>query len=282
MTQVLRNTAATLKQPFYVDGAPANVGAVTVTIARSDGTALAADAATTFDDVAKTYSFALARQPDLDLLTVTWKRDTSQETVTSTVEIVGGLLFSVVEARAFDGGAMANTTKYTDAAIESARTRITDWIQDATRVSWITRHQRATKDGTGTRHLWLPDREVTAVRAASIDGTALTASELDDVTAYEDGCITRKSGGVWGSGERNVIVSYEHGYPYLRNGVDRMALLWLRRVLVGSNIPDAVTAYTDEAGNNYRIGVPGQKRPSGIFEVDAWLLDNRYDDIVIA
>ena len=66
---ILKNTSSTLEITFSAGDAS---GAVTVTITRADGTALATGAATTNETEAGRYTYLMAPQTELDSLTAVW------------------------------------------------------------------------------------------------------------------------------------------------------------------------------------------------------------------
>jgi hypothetical protein len=277
--RVLRNTGSDIQIEFYVNGTLTDPDgeAGTITVRKADGTVLAGPSPITRVSQGK-YKYALAPQASLNSLSATWAATFGgvSNTVTTYVDVVGAHLFTEAQAREFDGGAMASDTKYPDSAIAKERDRITDLLEENTGVSWIPRFGRATLDGNDRCEIQLPHVQVLKVLSVKVDGTAFTSDELNDLVPYPDGGLVRKQLGTWPKGHRNIVVEYEHGHERTVDGVDRIALLWLRRVLVKTNIPDAVTSYTDQEGNTYRVGVAGAKRPSGVFEIDAWI--NRHDE----
>jgi hypothetical protein len=276
VSQFLRNTSATLENIFYVDGtATAADGAVTVTVLKADGTTLSSGAASL---VGTTYRYLVTPQANLNFLTITWTGTFSGvvQSIATHAEVVGNFLFGEAEARAFDGAAMSSATDYPDVEILSARTRITDALESYTGVSWVPRFKRVTLDGTGATELMLPSLRPIRLLSVTVDGTAYTAPQLADIDLYASGVIARDTLGRFTSGGRNVVVEYEHGYEYPVDGVDRIALTWLRNDLIRSNISDRSTNFIDDSGN-YQLAVPTADRPTGIPMVDAWVEAHSYN-----
>lgn len=268
---MLRSTGAKLDVTFSAGDAD---GAVTVTVSRADGTAIATDAAATNEAAAGHYSYTLAPQDDVDRLTLEWTGTFSGAvtTVTTHAEIVGGHLFTVAEARAFDDTALSDTVKYPDATIRTVRDGITDFFEAVTGVSFVRRYGEATVDGPGGADLWLSVKQLHALLSASVDGTALTSDELAEVEVYESGRLYRANewAGGWGSTHRTVEVAYEHGYESVPWEIHRAALVLARYSLVTSDVSDRTISWSNELGT-FRQSFAGPGRPTGIPAVDAAL-----------
>ena len=72
-----------------------------------------------------------------------------------------------------------------------------------------------------------------------------------------------------------VVIEYEHGWDYLRNGVDRVGLKLLLDRLISTNIPDRATSFNDELGNISLVTQGGGfKNPTRIPEVNQWIEEN--------
>lgn len=268
--KLLKQTGATLSVTFYSDGAVADPGVVTVTITKADGTAIATNAATSGTGAAaRTYT--LAPQDKLNRLTAVWSGTVGgvATKITTEAEIVGGFVFTISQARAFDGAKLTSTSTYPTDDIIVARDRICDNLETLTGVSWVPRFEREELDGDGTDTLLVSKYHPTEVLSASIDGTALTSAELADLKVYKDGRIKRKTLGTWTEG-KDVVIEYVHGFEYLKDGVDYAALRWLVHQIVGTNLPRTAIQQIDNLGT-FRMSTPGEKYPTGIPEVDAWL-----------
>lgn len=270
VTRIVRDTPAKVTLTTYRDGTATDVGTITLTATKADGTALFTNQPVTDNgNGTYDYSFTAAQTAALNILTLTWS-EAGGESYTTYVEIVGGHLFTEAEARAFDNTAMSNATKYTDAKIAEERDRITDLIEQWTDVSWIERFKREQLTGDGSTELLLSRHQVNTVVSATVEGTAQTVGDIDVDTVT--GLLTHKTStwtGPTAAYPRNVVVEYEHGYKQLRDGVDRIALLLLRNRLVPSSIADKATTYSDETGTFRLAG-----GPSGIPEVNDWIRDH--------
>lgn len=269
---VLKNTQATLAIDFTAGAA---TGAVTYTVTDADGTAVTSGSAT--HGTAGAYSFTLPPQTAVKSLTIVWTGTWGgvAQSLTTYAEIVGNHLFTIAEARAFDNAALASVTDYPEADIRAARAGIADFFESVTDVSFIPRYGRKVLDGPGARDLWLPVKQLRTLLAASVAGTAFTASEIADVEVYEYGKLYRPStwdSYVWGEGaaRRNVTVAYEHGYQSVPWDIHQAALVYLRYLLVASDISDRTVSWSNELGT-FRQAVPGRLYPTGLPSVDAAL-----------
>ena len=274
----------TLTHSWYVDGTATDVGAVTIGVTDALGAVVVAAGTATTNNSDGTYSYSLADQTAVKLLTVTWTDVDTTNDQTDTLEVIGGTLFTENQARTFDSSALTSTSAYTDAAIWAEHLRIADLLERWTGRSWIPRYRYAKFDGTGTRELYLDDAvwsaggsggqgadmDVQSVIAATIGGTAITAGNIQIMPSY-----LFRTDGNWTAGSsttrQNVALQYEYGVPHLTDGVDRIALLLLRDRLVPSAISDRATSYTDELGT-LRFETPGRfGNVSTIPEVNEWV-----------
>jgi len=275
-TTVLKNTGPiTLTKIWYEDGAQVDGGDVNVVIVDASGDVVQAStsATKTGSESSTSYTYSLAIQTTVNRLTVTWTRVDTGAVLTDTVEVVGDRLFSLTDARAFDGGALASTSLYTNATILQARDEITDLLEDWTGVSWIRRHARYDLPGSGTSKLRLRDFFPTQVIAASIDGTAQT---VGDIVIAGHGPFLLHTTSTWSAPTAtdplNVTVEYEYGRQDAPDGVNRVGLLLLRDRLVPSAIPDAAISFQDEGGAYQMVREGGPMRNiTRIPEVNAWL-----------
>ena len=282
---LLKNTTGRIEVTVYVDGTAtaADSGTPTITVTRSDGTALAtAQNVTTSVAGVLYYDLTPAQCNRLDTLTAeitgTWSAGT--QVFTHTVEVRGAHLFTVAEARAFDAAALASTSTYPTGAILDERERIAAVLEEWTGISWIPRHERVTLPGTGSPDLALPHRFVTQVIAATIGTTSVSTT---DITIKETpGVLTYEAASGWtkpqASNPQNVTVEYVHGRDPRYTGADRIALLLLRDRLVKSDIPESALSVAGEYGSISLVQPGGPMRNvSRIPEVNAWVALHRIE-----
>jgi hypothetical protein len=222
-TRVERGKSASIDQPFAVDGVLTDAdGAVTVTITRQDGTALATGAATT-KPVGTTgvYRYSLAAQTNLDLLTLTYTGTWSGavQTEVQHVEIVGDFILSLSECRGLDARfAAAATPLISDADIRRVRAEVEDAIEAEAGAAFVPRYARETISGRGGNGLLLGHtypRTVRSVRSytAAATYTAWDSTQLAAIT-YDDSGLLGSWTDAYTYGTRNLVVEYEHGlYP---------------------------------------------------------------------
>lgn len=268
---ILVDTQATLEITFSAGDAAGNV---TYVVTDSEGAAVASGTANNETEAGR-YTFVLAPQPMVANLVVAWTGTWGgvPQTLTTTAEIVGAYLFTLAEARAYDKAVLGNATVYSDAAIRAARVGITDFFQEITGVGFVPRYGRAVLDGDGGRELKVQDfGHVDELLYASVNGTALTAPELAEVSVYPEGRFYRPAG--WprsaDGSRRNIVLGYEFGAHQAPWDVHEQALVLLRYTLVPSDISDRTITWTNELGT-FRQAVPGEKYPTGLPSVDAML-----------
>ena len=206
-------------------------------------------------------------------------------------------LFAVADARSFiDSGLMplADTGTFTDAAITAAEVVVRKRFEAACRTAFIPTAVTESLDGTTSNVLRVshknPTREVPrqplTVSAASIDGTALTATELAAVKAHPDGRLVRTDGLTWSSStgyqDLAVSVTYVYGWTAVPDLIERAALLYCVRILAQGELPLGAADYA-EGGRAVRFPYPGV-RPhwTGDDEVDSILAEYEEDRVIIA
>lgn len=262
--QILRGTPAQLSQSWYVDGTIVDPGSVTVHVTNAAGTDVKAAGTSTSGSgaAARTVALTTSDTANLDVLTVVWTSATYGD-ITEVVEVVGDLLFSEVEARAFDGGALASTSDYSDADIANGRSAIDEAFASICGKPFGLHYRLVTLDGDGSATLLLPNIRVSSVRSieyrdsGGTTWTAFTSSELADVFVRPGGLLYRETLGTFPAGVQNIRVGYEHGHTPIPLDVRRAALMVLRDALRGSNIDDRATSYTDEMGSRTFVVTAG-------------------------
>jgi hypothetical protein len=273
LIRVLVTSRVTLSHTFYAGETPTDAaGVVTVTVKRLDGTVVTSGAATGMGS--GVYDFELAEQPLVDTLTVDWSGLVGGATVVvrDVVEIVGGFLFGLAEARS----ELRLAASYDTGTLAVKRTSVEVEAEDIAGVAFVPRFKRRLLDGTGTPELCVPDVELRAVRAASYADraggvfTALGVAEVAEIAAQPEGVLIRDDRGTWPDGHRNVIVEYEHGLDMPPVTVRDAAILRLRSKLseTRTQIPDRAVSFTVAEGGVYRLTTAG-KRSTGYSEVDA-------------
>ena len=284
--RILKNQPATLSMTVYDGSTIIDPGVTTITVTTADGTVLVtAGAATTGTGAAeRTYALTTADTANLDLLTVAWAT-TNYGVITTYAGIVGNRLFTLTEARAADRMQLADSSIYTDAALDEARSRIEDDFQDICGQSFIPRYVFEHYDGRGTQFFMLrhwsdnaPDVVVRSIdyrTIGTLTWTAFTPSELSDVFVDNTGLLRRELGVPFWLATQNVRIGYEYGYKQVPLAIKRAAL----RLLVSStaagqvstNLPERATSFATADGT-FRLATPGMRGSwYGLPEVDAVL-----------
>jgi hypothetical protein len=287
---ILKGTAATVKAFVYVDGtltALSNNG--TVTVRDALGNTVATGNGTTGGTGIVTFPLTPSHTAELNRLAITWSGLVvgagDPFSLETSEEVVGELLFTEAEARAYDGAVLNSSSSYPDATIQTARDRIAEAFGVVLGFNVGRRYGIEVVDGSGLAELWLPEAyHLQALRSVATrvgsTWTAFSADQLADVIAYPNGRLVRESLGTWPVGMRNVRVVYEAGNA-IPLELKQAALRVLRDQLVGSNIPDRALRHTDEIGT-FDLVVAGGSfgKWFGIPMVDATLL--RYREKVSA
>jgi hypothetical protein len=256
LERILKDTNATVGQQFYEDGVATDPGTVTVTVTAADGTVLATDAATGGSGTsARTYSLTAATHTAaLDTLTLSWESAT-KGTLTGTVEIVGGFLFSIAEFRAL-GSAYANTTNYPTATLQDMRTTVEQALEDACGVAFVPRYELETLNGTYGGLLPVKWAKVRTIRSVTVDTVAGTVA---DYVALREGMIYGTS--YWTAGYGNVTVGYEHGHSTPPMRIKRAALILAKRWITPGAADDRAINVSNETGTYalFQAGVRGHQ-----------------------
>lgn len=172
--------------------------------------------------------------------------------------------FTLAELRAMDA-AFASTTDYLDSDLTEIQSTVEEAIECAAHVAFVPRTATATVSGDGGTRIFLPNFEVSAVTAATVDGTALTSTELAAIT-INDAILYREA--CWASGYHNISVTYTHGKTAVPGLIKRAALILAKSYLTASQIPANATAQSI-GDTMFRLTIAGRDGDFGIPEVDA-------------
>lgn len=287
-TRILRTAAVVLSHVFDPDEIPTNADAgVTVTVARLDGTVVSTGAATLGD--AHRYTYPYPGSATLDVLTVTWSATIAGDAVTldqDRLEIVGGFMFGIAEARAADS-ALSSPTKFTNADFEARRIEVEDEAEDICGQAFVPRFMREVLDGSGTPALvlaWPWIRAVRKVWTRTMYGDAfvlMDAGQLARVAPGDDGVLRLDSGFFWAAtnwiwgpywppGRRTVMVEYEHGLDVPPSEIRRAGRLRVKSLMLEphSALPDRAERIAVTEAGTVMLAMPGRDT-TGIPAVDA-------------
>lgn len=271
LVRLLKTAQVTLTHEFRVDETLTDAaGAVTATVKRLDGTAISGSPFTAAHPGLGTYTFALPGQASLDELTVDWSGSVAGATVVvrDYVEVVGGFLFGLAEARAAHPGFISTST-YQPSLLAAARIEVEQECEAICRQAFVPRFARLTLSGNDTPRLGTPLSMLRTVRAVSVGGVAWSAPDTAAVGVSDHGVLTRPGGAIWPSGASNVVVELEHGWDFPPEEIRQAAILRLRSRIAAttSGVPDRAVSFSVQAGGVYRLSTPSRQR-TGIPGVD--------------
>jgi hypothetical protein len=216
--RIQQSTPGTLSQQWYEDGVIADPGTVTIGITRADGTVLvAAGTATSGTTTApRTFNLTTTHTATLDTFKATWTSPT-KGTLISYVEVVGGFLFTLAQAKA-----LLPTATIPD--LSDARTYAETELEGALGYALVPRYTLEKRTGQFCQTLRVRNPYIRAIRSASVNGTALSSPQLTalsfDTSGFVDGYLW---GANWGM-LSNVTIGYEHGLDTPPPGATTAAL----------------------------------------------------------
>lgn len=290
MDRLLQNVAGKIEVTLLsTDGAPVDAdGSLTVDIYDGAGVHFAGPFVVADHPSTGVYRYTLpaASTAIMDVYKAVWTDPGNTNAYVTRYEVVGGLIVSVGELRAFRRNKLADPAKYLTADLIDARETAEAILEYNCGVGFTPRSRRWTLAGFGSRLLtappdahagWIivPDHRLRRLYAASIDGVAV---DVNEITVEPSGRLYRPGG--WGIASlgnlRNVSLHYEHGYDEPPPRIVRAAKLLVLHEVVESSLDDRTISITDEVGTR-QIAVPGGRfGTTGIPEVDATIGD--YDE----
>jgi hypothetical protein len=194
------------------------------------------------------------------------------QSIAFSFELVGGFYFEPYELRAFTTGGKADlssTATYPDATINDRRTGIEQTIERYLGFALVPRGNFFHEDVTTyTDELELPHERVTRVISITVDGTALTVTELAALTIHKR--YGRITGSSWGAGQA-VTCWYEHGDDEPDRDVVIGAMKLCINRLIPSATPDNATSLATDVGSFRIATADGDRYPTGLLDLDAVL-----------
>jgi len=277
---ILRDVAETLSVTVYSGETATDAdGSVTIGIVDAAGATVVAAGTSATSAGSGVYTYALAAQSNLKELTATWTGTWGSSMAFDTQhEVVGGFYTVPAEVRAMNSIEGESAT-FSSADVVEAITYATAIIDDYTGTSWVQRYQRDVMNGTNGQTIKVRRMFPQTLLAASVDGTALTASEISDVALFENGQMTRKDK-TWTFTEPGnlVAIEYEHGVgstapPDIRWAAKTLARYHLLEQV--SRIPDRAISVQSEFGQ-IQLAQPGMNRPTPLPDVNVVLNRHRH------
>lgn len=288
VTRVLRTQAVTLSHVFDPEEIPTPAsGSVTVTISRLDGTVVSTGNATGPDEN-DAYTYPYAGGQLLDVLIVTWSATVAGDAITldqDRLEIVGGHMFGIAQARSFDP-VLGNVNKYPTSTLTSTRVEVEDEAETLCEQAIVPRFCREALNGDGTPALrlsWPLTRALRSIKVRNVTGDTFvdfTTDQINRTSFGTDGVLRLDSGFEWGAtllwgvywppGVNNVIVEYEHGLDYCPPAVQRAGKTRLRSMVLEttSALPDRAERIAVTEVGTVLLAIPSRES-TGIPSVDA-------------
>jgi len=277
---ILRDSAETLSITVYSGETATDAdGSVTVGIVDAAGTTVVAAGTSTTRTGLGEYAYSLAGQSNLKELTATWSGTWGAAmSFTTTSEVVGNFYATPAEVRAMDS-IENEATVFPAADVVDAIEYATVIIDDYCGASFVQRYSRDVLNGTNSAVIRLAQMFPETLLSASVDGTALSASELSDTALFEDGTIQRKDG-AWSYANpgNKCIIEYEHGSGVTAPNDIRWCAKTLARFHLleqVSKIPSQATAINSDLGQIV-FAQPGMNRPSPLPAVNTVLNRHRH------
>jgi len=171
--------------------------------------------------------------------------------------------------RAYDPQVLGNTTRFTDDQLTEIISAAELEIEGILGRAFITRTVTAEKHlGDGSTVLRVKKRPIVAVTAATVDGTALTASQITDlVIDWDGGRVKHVSGWTW---EKTCTITYTHGETATPPDDLLLALklLCVARLQPNRNsLSNRATRYQPEGGGTWIMDSGGPNK-TGVPEAD--------------
>lgn len=246
------------------DGEPADLsGTVTVSITRADGTSVQTGTATA-GAAAGSYTFALsdAAVGTLDVLTVTWSTGGIVR-ATSHVRVVGGFLFNLADLSQQPG-----TAKLDRAMMLELRDAVTDVFERFTKHSFVPAYDVEVRPGSGS--VVLHRSPVRSVRRI-VDSVGNVVS-ITGIEVLEEAAIVRCI-----PADGLLAVGFEHGDSAPSAEARRLAVVTAADMATRdwSVISSRTRSQTNDLGVTQQFSYAGKDHPTGIDEVDAFLVNVR-------
>ena len=225
----------------------------------------------------------LPGQANVDTITADWSGSVGGGAVTvrDVVEVVGGFLFGIEEAR--NAPPPLSATKYPNAMIAAKRIGTEVECERICGQAWVPRFERIALNGNGTSRLATPRVNLRALRAVRVDGVTWSAADVAAVGVTAAGLLVRSpavswGGPVWPVGVANIIVEYEHGADMPPLEIREAAIMRVRYRLgmTDTSVPYRAVSFTSAEGGVYRLSTPSKER-TGMPDVDAAYQGNTVD-----
>lgn len=263
LLRALASSQVTISHTFYVDETPTDADdSVAVSVKRLDGTVVASGTAA-HPGAPGVYTYAVPAQPSVDIVTVDWTGHVAGATVTSRdhVELVGGFLFGLAEARSMPP--VLDPTRFPTGMLAAHRIAVEQECERICGRAFVPRFRRE-KVRIINNTVMPTEVDVRAIRSVTLAGQPYTGWYWPDRRGpLTNIAHTRVD-------DYDAVIEYEYGMDYPPEEIRTAAMLRLRtRLTAGDNgIPSRAVSFSVTDGGVYRLATPGEKR-TGVPEVDA-------------
>lgn len=224
---------------------------VTVTVETAAGDeVLPAGTATTGDGTTRTVTVPAADTAELGWLVATWTDGTTERTTVA--EIVGGFYFTVADLRAVET-TLADQARYPTPTIQRARAETEAEFEAICARAFVPRYERRRLPAPAAGEVLLPYADLRSVRSITVEGTAWTQAQLEELELYSYGVLAGHFSAY------PLTVEWEHGLDRPPAEIVRAAMARTRWRLnaASSGIPDRATSFTVTEGGTYRLATAG-------------------------
>lgn len=273
--RALKGRPLNLAHTFLADDeeTPLTLDAVTVTLIDALGATVVTGAAV--DAGQGTWTATFPAQP-LGPYVIEWS--SGDYTEYDHVEVVGGFLFSVSEARASDTY-LADSAAFPSNEIVAYREVVESEFQDITSRSFTTRvkYVNYVYAGVGDYIVLVPDAQ--AIEGVWIDGEPV--DDFSDWTVNRLGMVSTGKDVTQAGSTLTVAIRYGFTNPPAK--IAQAGMVRLRNLMASesSGIPDRATTWQPEEGGTFRLATPGMSGfETGIPEVDATLKRYTLDTVL--
>ena len=246
-------------------------GAVTVTVTRADGTALAGGSASTPETGVYTFKLTSAvHLSEYDILTVNFSGIVSSFASSDDyfIKVVGKRFFKIAALRDLPG--LGDTAVFTNERLKEMRDVAEDFVEDTTLVAWVPQYRREIYDGENLNHIFVNRIPARSIHKVVIDDVVQDTSGW--TISGEGRILTSTTSFASSTVGQNVEIQYITGHDVPNGDLVNATLRLARHLTLNfeSAIPDRARMMQTEWGL-FHLDTANKEHPTGLPEVDAIL-----------